>query len=739
MKKILPVLIFILSLACGILICGCATPAHTENEEQYFTVTYSVSAGGAINGTANQSVKEGEDGTEVTAVPNDGYQFVKWSDGLTEVTRQDKNVTSDISVTAQFKKVKFALRYETDGNGTISGKNEQNIKAGDVGETVIAVANYGYEFEKWSDGKVTSERQDTGTNQDKTYTAIFKKVKYTLRYDVNVFGMGKIEGWYDQKVLYGEDAQSVTAVAFNNYIFLKWSDGVTTPTRRDTGISEDLHIIAYFGCRIEYKVNDNVGGKLKGETYQEVMPEQNCSKIEAVADDGYVFSGWSDLSMNPIRRDLSAKKNFEYMAYFEPIERVFKYDYGTNYKTPAASEVKINRNNVQNLKFVIPELSGYKFGGWYADKEYKIKVVNENGLYMLGYNGLTLDANTLYARWEGEEDPEVPVYKILITYVDEVHATLKSSKTNTEIEVDYKMSGFERVLCTAVTDKMQICLNQWFEGKVKFEIDSYFTLIPVGTDSFSSGTSGDNVDYTLYGNDIPELATLNNLYHSVLTAFCMNDYQDLLHFCSGVAGNKYGCIYIEDIISSPKRNNIPLHKFLQKQIDSKVISDDNTSIIGTFLHEFIHTCEMSYGWLENEVVGKGFHDVLTYYIYKLKLKEFDSIKDYLLREAEIDGKECGIPWEFWKHKVTVAVNFVDEPLNLYRVGKIVEINNGTEVPSSELYVSKRIEYGSSLMVKAIPYEGYRFVRWSDGVTTAERCETNIISFLGASAIFEKIV
>ena len=110
MKKILPVLIFILSLACGILICGCATPAPTENEEQYFTVTYSVSAGGAINGTANQSVKEGEDGTEVTAVPNDGYQFVKWSDGLTEVTRQDKNVTSDISVTAQFKKVKFALR-----------------------------------------------------------------------------------------------------------------------------------------------------------------------------------------------------------------------------------------------------------------------------------------------------------------------------------------------------------------------------------------------------------------------------------------------------------------------------------------------------------------------------------------------------------------------------------------------------------------------------------------------------
>ncbi len=53
---------------------------------------------------------------------------------------------------------------------------------------------------------------------------------------------------------------------------------------------------------------------------------------------------------------------------------------------------------------------------------------------------------------------------------------------------------------------------------------------------------------------------------------------------------------------------------------------------------------------------------------------------------------------------------------------------------------QQLESGKDgLTVVAVPYDGYEFVKWSDGVTTAERCETNIISYLGASAIFEKIV
>ena len=54
-------------------------------------------------GNANQTVAYGGNGTKVTAVPNDGYRFVKWSDGETKDTRQDTEINSAISVTAEFE------------------------------------------------------------------------------------------------------------------------------------------------------------------------------------------------------------------------------------------------------------------------------------------------------------------------------------------------------------------------------------------------------------------------------------------------------------------------------------------------------------------------------------------------------------------------------------------------------------------------------------------------------------
>ena len=102
MKKIFSVLVSIFSLVCGILICGCADTAPTDSEEHYFTVTYSAKEGGYIDGETTQKVESGKDGLTVVAVPYDGYEFVKWSDGRTEATRQDINITADISVTAEF-------------------------------------------------------------------------------------------------------------------------------------------------------------------------------------------------------------------------------------------------------------------------------------------------------------------------------------------------------------------------------------------------------------------------------------------------------------------------------------------------------------------------------------------------------------------------------------------------------------------------------------------------------------
>ena len=67
-----------------------------------FTLTYTAGPGGTISGTTPQEVAYGGNGTEVTAVPNAGYHFVSWSDGVTTASRTDTNVIADITVTANF-------------------------------------------------------------------------------------------------------------------------------------------------------------------------------------------------------------------------------------------------------------------------------------------------------------------------------------------------------------------------------------------------------------------------------------------------------------------------------------------------------------------------------------------------------------------------------------------------------------------------------------------------------------
>jgi len=67
-----------------------------------YTLTYNAGSGGSITGTTPQTVASGANGSEVTAVPNTGYRFVRWSDGVMTASRTDTNVTADITVTAMF-------------------------------------------------------------------------------------------------------------------------------------------------------------------------------------------------------------------------------------------------------------------------------------------------------------------------------------------------------------------------------------------------------------------------------------------------------------------------------------------------------------------------------------------------------------------------------------------------------------------------------------------------------------
>jgi hypothetical protein len=84
-----------------------------------YTLTYTTDGNGTIDGTSQQTVDDGTDGTAVTALPNAGYHFVQWSDGSTANPRTDANVTANISVQAQF--APNVLVFTTQPGNVIAG------------------------------------------------------------------------------------------------------------------------------------------------------------------------------------------------------------------------------------------------------------------------------------------------------------------------------------------------------------------------------------------------------------------------------------------------------------------------------------------------------------------------------------------------------------------------------------------------------------------------------------------
>ncbi|MCP5542668.1 MAG: immunoglobulin domain-containing protein [Akkermansiaceae bacterium] len=67
-----------------------------------YTLTYTADSNGSISGTTPQTVDHGSDASMITAVPDEGYHFVSWSDGVLTAERTDTGVLADINVTATF-------------------------------------------------------------------------------------------------------------------------------------------------------------------------------------------------------------------------------------------------------------------------------------------------------------------------------------------------------------------------------------------------------------------------------------------------------------------------------------------------------------------------------------------------------------------------------------------------------------------------------------------------------------
>ncbi len=240
----------------------------------------------------------------LTATPNTGYDFQKWTKGGTTVS-SNASFTFPVTETATYKahfKIKsytIGVSANPENGGTVEGGGSY-----DHGQncTVKATPAEGYAFTNWTDdGEVASEDADyTFTvTSNRTLVANFKELQaneYSIQVSANPTEGGTVTGGgtYTQGT-----SCTVRATKNTGYRFVNWTENgnhVWDLAEYEFTVEGNRILVANFEAEApaEYTINvsanpSNGGTVTGGGTYQH---GDQCT-VEATANEGYTFINWT--------------------------------------------------------------------------------------------------------------------------------------------------------------------------------------------------------------------------------------------------------------------------------------------------------------------------------------------------------------------------------------------------------------------------------------------------------------
>jgi peptidase S8 and S53 subtilisin kexin sedolisin len=200
------------------------------------------------SGTAKLYLSAGQKYT--LTVRKEGYMDASKEVDLT--TSQEKNET----ITLLLANLTLTYKVANQDEGEIVGETEQKLAPNTKGQPVWATPKPGFAFDKWDDNSTANPRTDENLTANKTVTASFTPLQFTLKYAAGTGGKIK-SGNGSQTVGYNADGTEVEVEPEDGYYFIAWSDGVKTEKRKDKGVKANIDVTANFAAYQQLPCTNN--------------------------------------------------------------------------------------------------------------------------------------------------------------------------------------------------------------------------------------------------------------------------------------------------------------------------------------------------------------------------------------------------------------------------------------------------------------------------------------------------
>ena len=338
---------------------------------------------------------------ELPTLTREGYTFAGWfteKDGGTQVTKETVVTTADKhTLYAHWTANKYTVKFDAN-EGTVTPA-EKTVTYGSTYGELPTLTREGYTFAGWFTKKdvgtkVTAVTTVT-TAADHMLYAHWTANEYKVIFDAN----GGTVTPAEQTVTYGSTYGELPTPTREGYTFAGWfteQNGGTQVTKETVVKTVADHTLYAHWTANTYTVKFDANEGTVTSAEQTVTYGSHYGELPTPTREGYTFAGWftEQNGGTKVMADTKVTTAENHTLYAYWMQNIYDVSFDANGGKEAYEPKKVRHGDTYGKFPPEPTRIGYKFAGWYTEKDGGAKVE-------LG--DVVTSSHTLYAHWTANE------------------------------------------------------------------------------------------------------------------------------------------------------------------------------------------------------------------------------------------------------------------------------------------------------------------------------------------------